>query len=455
MFKIAIICGLLLCSFFQISCKKFLETKSDQTLSTPDNLDELQSMLNNPSITNLAANFINSSTDEYYVNYTDWLAAADANKKPYVWDAQIDYPLDWTSTYKSVFIANTVLFNLDRINEPGQENREKEIKGSSLFLRAYIFYHLAQAYALQYDPATADKDMGIVLRLGVDFNEQSIRSSVQQTYDQIVKDLEIAVGLLPAVTFYKVHPSKAAAYGLLARVYLQMGNYGKAKENADACLSLSGELINYNTLVASSAFPLGDYTKNPEIIFYSTVSNAYSNTGTAKIDSTLYPLYEANDLRKTVFFRQNTDKKAYDFKGNYTGDGTLFNGIAVDEIYLIRAECNARLGKVPEAMADLNTLLRTRWNPNASAPSKAYLDKTASNVDGALSLILSERRKELVYRGLRWSDLKRLNKEPKYAITLKRVLNGITYELAPNDLRYACYIPLSILTLTTLKQNPR
>ncbi len=116
-------------------------------------------------------------------------------------------------------------------------------------------------------------------------------------------------------------------------------------------------------------------------------------------------------------------------------------------MYLIRSEAHARAGRVTEAMDDLNALMITRWNN--SEPFPLF---TATDQADALSKILTERRKELYGRGLRWMDIKRLNKEGAN-ITLKRMINGQTYTLAPNADYYALPLPADIIKLTGIPQN--
>lgn len=100
-------------------------------------------------------------------------------------------------------------------------------------------------------------------------------------------------------------------------------------------------------------------------------------------------------------------------------------------------------------MKDLNTLLQSRWE------SGTYIDKTAANANDALLFVLKERRKELVMRGLRWTDLRRLNKDARFAKILSRTINGTTYTLLPNDNRYTLLIPQEVLTNSALSQNSR
>ncbi|MNT13620.1 SusD family protein [compost metagenome] len=83
-----------------------------------------------------------------------------------------------------------------------------------------------------------------------------------------------------------------------------------------------------------------------------------------------------------------------------------------------------------------------------------YIPITAVSKEDAIAKILIERRKELVWRGLRWSDIKRLNKIGS-EITLKRILNGTDHVLLPNDPRYALPIPDDEIVRSGIDQNLR
>src|SRR5690606_9873922 len=115
-----------------------------------------------------------------------------------------------------------------------------------LFFRAFYFSQAAWLYSKVYEESTADSEPGIVLRKSSDFNEKSVRSTIRQTYDQILNDAKNASILLPDYPQHVMRPSKGAAYGLLARVYLSMGKYDSAYKYADLCLQLNSELMDYN-----------------------------------------------------------------------------------------------------------------------------------------------------------------------------------------------------------------
>jgi len=107
-----------------------------------------------------------------------------------------------------------------------------------------------------------------------------------------------------------------------------------------------------------------------------------------------------------------------------------------------------RKNRVSDGMAMLNTLLKTRYKANNFTPL------SAENQTDALNKVLMERRKELVWRSLRWTDLKRLNKEGANII-LRREINGDIYTLAPNDPKYVFPIPDDEIALSGIQQNIR
>jgi tetratricopeptide (TPR) repeat protein len=371
----------------------------------------------------------------------------------YLWEPGIFsgfHPTDWQNEYTIIYNANVVLDNIGKIIRDTSNAAEWDnCKGSALVFRAKSFYEIAQIWAKAYDSATASTDLGIPLRLTSDFNVKSVRSSVQQTYNQIISDLKESIPLLPDKPVFPYRPSRCAAYGLLARTYLVMGNYQLAGSYADSALQINGALLDYNELDTTSVYPFQsvEFT-NPEDIMYSTCQGVDGDIipWDARIDSVLYRSYDVNDLRKSIFFGPNPDGFSYYFKGNDEANGYVYNGIATDELYLIRAEGNARLGHIENALDDLNTLLSNRYKAGT------FIPYTTNNTNDVLNLILTERRKELVFRMLRFSDIKRLNRDGAN-ITQKRIINGQVYTLPPNDPRYALPIPDNVIQYTGMKQN--
>ena len=436
-----------------LSCKKYLDEKPLQSKVIPGKLSDLQAMLDNTDINQSSSRTLELLGDNYYLTSSDWQSSTPDERLSYIWDKDENYAVAWNQPYqRAIYPVNIVLDQLPLLPAAERENAgAASVKGSALFFRAFQFLQLAQLYCKPY-AAQNLTEPGIVLRLTAAVEEKSVRSTVQGTYDQIIEDLLTAVDLLPVQTLYPTRPNKAAAYGTLARAYLIMGKYEEAKRFANLCLQTSNQLLDYNTLLPVKSPPFPRFSK--EVIYFNKIQNVASlSKAKAKIDSTLYNSYDKDDLRKTLFFSTNTgiNKGTYGFRGSYEGitDFSCFDGIATDEVYLIRAECFARLNNKDSALIDLNKLMNTRWNNVVPYPTI-----TATDASDALTKVLLERRKELVYRGLRWSDIRRLNVSGA-GITLKRVVNNTTYTLPPNDLRSVQLIPKDVIAISGIAQNPR
>jgi hypothetical protein len=448
---------------FVVACKKqdeFLNIKSKKSDVILGSLKDYQALLDNTDIMNdsyPATGIIGA--DSYYVTTASWQASTNqTDRNYYIWAADIyensttAQISEWSASFQVIEYANVVLEGVEKI-DPTVTNQSdyNNIKGSALFFRSFAFYNLAQLFAKPYDKTTATADFGVPLRKTANVNAKVQRATITETYDQIIGDLKQAELLLPLNPAYKSRPSKTAVQALLAKVYLVMEDYENAKKYANLALSQNSTLLDFNTLTTARTYSFGTFTVgNPEVIIYiRSLLTPIMVPPTQIVAPELYSLYNINDLRRTIFYRNNA--AGIIFTGKYTGNLAFFSGLATNELYLIRAECLARAGNAALALEDLNTLLIKRWNKNVP-----YTSIVANSADEALAIILRERRKELPFTSnTRWEDLRRLNKDSRYATTLTRTINNITYSLPPNDPRYVFPIPPLEIEKSGLQQNIR
>jgi len=437
------------------SCKKYLEAKQSTGFAIPNGLRDAQELVDQTNVMYYSLyQYGEGAADNYYISQTAFDALSGfglANIRLYYWDenfyeASADVSDLWSNAYNAIMYTNVSLEALSPVerNTTNQEAYDN-CKGQALFLRGYFSWKLVTTYAKAFNESSKDTDLGIVIRLKSDPGIVSVRSSVGESYKQVIKDLSEAARLLSNHPVVVQRPSRQAAYGALAEVYLSMNDYTNAGLYADSCLQLGNELINYNEINVNSSAPFA--IKNREIIMDVMAQKVLHNKGYYSIDTTLYRSYEDNDLRKKAFYTVLADNSIF-FKGNYTTTGNRFGGLAVDEIYLIRAEAYAKAGKLNEAVDDVNTLLKNRYATGTFQPFKV------GNADEVLALVRSERRKETVFRDLRWTDIKRMNQEGAN-ISIKRILNGKEVALPPNDNRFALAIPPHEVQLSSIQQNPR
>lgn len=448
---------LLIASLFcMASCNKFLEDKTNKTSTVPSTLEDMQALLDAGNQLNLGSYpfLLEACTDDFFVSDAGYNRLYNFEQQVYKFQnpalyGTIENMVVWRNAYKAIAVTNTVLDGLPDIKilkglDPSN------IKGQALFHRALMHFTLLQLYAAPFDQKGDNNGAGIPLKLTADINDKTKQSTVGECYRSVIEDLEQASDLLPHELGILTRPNRISAFAALSRVYLAMEDYVQAKNYADKVLGSYKTLMDLNTMNVDAAYPYP--AMNAETLFF-----AYSNGSTMFIGSRgsyltmdLLKLYEAHDLRLRANYKKGTDGFST-FKGQYmgTGAGLFFVGMTTSEVLLNAAECNARLGNVASALEQLNYLLQNRIEKSFFVPV------TETNSEALLKVIIEERRKELVRRGLRWSDLRRLNKDERFKKEIVReiTVDGKTeqFKLLPNSSGYIFNIPAEVKNMTGME----
>ncbi|KAA2239511.1 RagB/SusD family nutrient uptake outer membrane protein [Chitinophaga agrisoli] len=359
---------------------------------------------------------------------------------------------DWNIMYKQIYYCNLVIAGVAD-SDGGTGAEKKNINAQALVHRALAYLNLVNVYAKQYDAATAATDAGVPMPVTPDFTGSLQRASVQAVYDHIKEDLQAAMPDLDDLPAYSITPSRAGAYAVLARACLQQGDYPNAGKYADSALARQHTLLNLADYAADvSKLPLK--LQDPEIIFEKKLANSTAYNFPLS-ESLLQKFDTTHDLRYQLFTADGVVFGYYGFVGRgyyrprITNEGA-FVGPSVPEMMLIKAECAARAGNTGAALDVLNELRRHRFKPEDYTPLQA------TNPAAALRLTIDERGLELMGRGFRWFDQKRLNKEAAFAATVTRSFKGQTYTLEPNGNRYMFPIANKYITMNPeITQNPR
>lgn len=436
-----------------VSCEKYLSIKPDKKLAVPSSADDLYALLDHAPTMNYnfsAAALSEVGSDNLFIPTPTWHSIrSEENRSIYVWGGIPVENAYWNWPYRKIAVANTVLDLIGDVHF-GDAGQKSELIGMAKFFRGYVFYEIAQVFCAFYDPNSTGDKPGIVLRLSSDINIPSVRSTLKETYNQIISDLSESARLLPTTrSRYPTRPYKASAYAALARCFISVGAYDQALAYADSCLMLRSELIDFNGIDMQSSYPFERF--NEEVIFYSQqgATGGMLSESIARVDSMLFVSYAANDLRKSVYFKQMKDGY-FAFTGDFSQNSNTekFNGLTTAEMFLIRAEANARKGALERAKADLDKLMKARYAVGQS--------EEIDGMDQAqlVNLILDERRKELVFRGVRWSDLRRLSYEGNFVITLTRKIDDNVYQLSPEDIdNFTFMIPAQVIERSDIGQN--
>lgn len=432
-----IILSLAMAATSMTACNKFLDVKP-KGIVIPDKVSDYQLMLNSRNMNFSFPTVLLEISDDYYEEFDDLSTAPSANA--YFWRAGIDQneqadPIAWGPLYNTIYHANVIINNVLKVKD-GTEAQRKAVEAEALVIRSDCYFTLLTIFAKAYDPATAAKDPGLPLVTATDVTDKTPqRASVQATIDDLLQSLHRAIPALPLTNLNKHRPTKYAAYGLLARIYLYMQNYAEAGKYADLALSADHTLIDYNEYVDVWDFPSMD--SNPEVL-WQRGSLDYMLPSMANLQKELSDLYPATDRRKTLLMYESPVGSGY---YAYMAEPGWFNfGSTFPEMYLTKAEALARADLPAAAMDAVNHLRRHRIDTDAYAPL------TATDKADALQKVLLERRRELALRGQRWMDMKRLDREGRMP-KVERVLRGtgaVQATLIPGDKKYVFQIPARV-----------
>lgn len=424
---------LVLLALLFVSCQKFLDEKPDAKLTTPSTYSDLLAILDHSFVSYSQPGLLEIAADNYFLTDANWSGITNEHyRNAYLWVKEPTHDSFWNNPYRTIFYCNTVLDYADRVSNDNKGKTIEEIMGIAYFHRAYSLFNIAQVFCEYYGSDSDNDKLGLVIKLNSDINEKLQRSSLKDTYGQIFDDMRKASALLSeSAEDYPTRPNKIAALGMLSRMSLAIGRYEEAFAYADSCLRYNVETLDYRAIASDKPYPFSPYNK--DVIFHSGMQpTTIMVDSRAMVDSLLYESYTEHDLRKRLFFRENNDGTVA-FTGNYhTFNNYVFNGLTVAEMLLNKAESAYRTGEIEIARSTIDILLEKRYE------EKPNLDVAD---DQLIMLIMEERRKELIFRGLRWIDLRRLayinqGTEPS------RKLQNETYTLTSEEiLGYTFLIP--------------
>lgn len=124
------------------------------------------------------------------------------------------------------------------------------ITGQAHFFRAYTYYHLVRLFgAIPYLDTPVDD---------VDAAKEIVKTPVDEVYANIISDLEQAKLTLPNTQPSSALPTKATAAGFLASVYLTLGDYQNAYDEAKFVIDKEGD---FNLGLAADFQDLFDFSK--------------------------------------------------------------------------------------------------------------------------------------------------------------------------------------------------
>ncbi|MGO1595092.1 MAG: RagB/SusD family nutrient uptake outer membrane protein [Sphingobacterium sp.] len=401
----------------------------------------------------------------------------------------------WSQSYKIIAAANKVI---EYVPDDASEGL-LQLKGENLFLRALSHFNLIRIFGRPY-PQDNGENPGIpILNEGLTVEETGSlsRNSVKEVYDFILSDLLKAADLMSEEKA-NAFASKEVAYALLSRAYLYMEDNENALKYAELVLNAN----RYSLLEGNeyTSYFQSAPDNNRETIFcvrHTKVEDrAMSSIGSMYFSGDV----SGNPLGQGVsgWAEIYASKKYYDFVQSHpddlrntfitpflVGDELQYNQkltpvtpmyyvnkyslqegqinlsspvyMRLAEIYLIRAEAEAKLGNTAAALADVNRIRSRAGLTGNELHTKSSLQQDGKSV---LDAILDERFLELAFEGHRAYDLFRNNRPLERDYPGTHSLNNtpttdLTQKILPTANRVVFYIPQAEINRNSnLVQNP-
>lgn len=394
----------------------------------------------------------------------------------------------WREGYSIIQGANKVIEAIGEESSPELD----QLKGENLFLRALVHFQLVNTFGRPYTQ-NPEQNLGVPIVDYTDIDKRPERATVKEVYDFILNDLEQAASLMNKDKSSS-YASTQVANALLSRVHLYMEHNEKAAEYATKVID-SGRYSLASTETFKEYFRLKN-ENNPETIFAIKFTKE-DDKGSGNIGSMYYrsddgvgwgemyasksyrdlldqyeedarhafiePQYKRDDNGnieedengEPIVLERNGYPRYYVNKFNYQqGIVSLSSPVILRlaEMYLNRAEANAKMNNNQKAINDVNKIRRRAGLSGSQLYSTGDLKGHATVLD----VVLEERRLEFAFEGHRKFDVFRNNRVMHRDYPGTHLNTGpAAKKIQPDDPRVVFYIPENEIQLNeNLKQNP-
>jgi hypothetical protein len=389
------------------SCKKYLDEKPNNLLPTEDAITDA-------GTARAAIIGAYDRVQNYYSSNYPTLGVMPADNvifngtlNEYLQLDQNAVPVDnvitvaaYQNIYKAINSANSVIAAVPAVNDPSLTSDEKnKILGEAYFIRALANFDLGRGWGgvqLQLTPTT---DLSALKGIK--------RSTLDQTYDQVLADLTKAETLLPEDASTRNRAQKSVARALRARLHLYRQQWSDAENYATQVIGNTKYALvkPYNTFFTA---PFLSTESVFELSFSTNDKNSYWNLWYPSSAGGQYTLKPSDALVAKLNNPNIGGTRKTLIAGTGTGVyGVLYNTtsssidpsyvIRIAELYLIRAEARAQQNNLSGAIADLNIIRARAGVPATTVTTQADI----------LQAIEDENSVEFPFEAHRWFDLVR------------------------------------------------
>lgn len=338
----------------------------------------------------------------------------------------------WLAYYATINAANGLIVNIPKFGTYDPAVEEQHI-AEAKFIRAFAYLNLLNLFG---DGSLSQnmEGLGLPLQLqpfmGYDEDDPiTPRATVQEVYDQIIKDLTEAGEILPvdygtssmANMDTRSRATRGTVNALLSRVYLYMGDFERAAQVAALVMAETSvyelndnlrSLFPDNFVRTSRAMTkeyIFGYPHSQDRLGSNNISFAYHFKLSLWASEDFIAEYASGDLRgDTLIYAGDVDnnqhivadrRTTFKFTEPFGRDNVPM--IRLAEIMLTRAEALARTNGINQESLDLLNTIHQRSAPS----SQALQPGDFADAQELIDRILQERKLELAFEGLHRNDL--------------------------------------------------
>ena len=396
-----------------VSCSKFLDVQPEQQV------DDSQAITNAGSAETAVNGLYNLlGSDGYYgsnfpsLSYLSggdiqWTGSQSAPQQ--IANRQLsadngNVSSSWAAIYRTILSANYIIDAIPPLSDPlFTQVKKDQLTGEAYFVRALSYFDLARGWGgvqLILTPTRLPGDHSGIKR-----------SSLADTYAQVLGDLNKAAQLLPLTT-NRNRATRKTAWALKARYFLYRAQWDSATVYATKVID---DAANYKLAKPYNAFFANNAVATTESILEIAYSVSFKN---GHFNWWLPPAlggrreWAPNGQLVTLLNDPAVGGNRNSLIGQTAPPGNLWYGklyyrtptgtdpaylIRIAELYLIRAEARAKSGELIKALEDLNAI-RDR------AGLSIFTEATQAEI---ILSVEQERRLEFAFEGDRWFDLVR------------------------------------------------
>lgn len=420
---------ILFCSFYLISCEKFLEVDDpnnqiSQSMVFKDKglayaaLSDVYSNLRSNTLLN--GSLYGAGT--LMGCYTDELSSVNNQSLDFktFFDLSVQQNTTvlntiWVNAYKQIYAVNNIIEGVGKSTAYLDQQTVDQILGEAYFIRGFLHFYLVNLYG----------DVPYITTTDYLQNQSVSRQSLDNVYVHIEEDYQKADQYLTDQypTANRTRINRSGVRLALARLYLYKQEWAKAEIMADLIIQnplytmeqdISKTFLKDSKSAIWQFMPLEAGINTLEGQYYIFVTLPPQNV---VLSQNLLDSFEPGDQRKqkwTKALSNATMSYSYPYKytqNNKTSSSLEFSVVLrVEEAYLISAEAENELGNIQTAINRLNQLRQ-----------KAGLAGLGSlNQQQVRTAVMDERRHELFTEfGHRFFDLKRKGLLNTYMPTVK------------------------------------